>query len=146
MKKLFGMIAFLAAMAATTLGLHWYNGYDAAKRAGTATSYRSYVAEQVKVLRGGLGELPRAVGAIGESTDEALIGAMRTLEQALEIYNIDMGEYPQRIEDLVGDYLNERSIILKQESFYYERTFRGGYEAGIELPASGEWYVIEQKS
>lgn len=134
-------IFFLAALMATVLGAHWYNGYYSARQKGEDVGYFQYVKEQINATAEGIEQLPDILKEAQQSGDDVLAGSMIKLSEALEIYNINNGVYPQNISELVGDYISERNMLIKQKSFYYLPTV-SGYEMGIILPTSGEEYVI----
>lgn len=137
-------ILFLAAMLLAILGAHWFNGYDAARRAGEDISYPQYVRQQLSAVRAGLKELPDILRESRQSGDDVVRGSMLKLSDALEIYNINTGLYPQDISELLGDYISQRNTLIRQVDFSYQRTLDGGYEMSVILPVSGEEYVIRK--
>jgi|GEM_PF-1473355 len=142
--KLSSIFFFIAVIITATLALHWYDGYRAAKEQGQDITYPEYIKEQAKAVKEGLGEIPNIVIEAQKGTDDITRGALAKIAEALFIYNLNTGEYPSAIEELLGDYIPENNKVIRNESFFYRRT-GSGYEMGVTLPVSGEKYIIREK-
>ncbi len=124
----------------TILCFYWWDGYNKAKIQDETITFGNYVKSDVVKIKEAMKEIPDIFKESAESGNKVRIGSINKLAEALEVYHMEKGEYPEDMEEIIGDYIN--SGIVKEESFYYElRPGGNGYIMGIEL-GSGEIYEV----
>ncbi|MDD5071257.1 MAG: hypothetical protein PHQ42_00780 [Patescibacteria group bacterium] len=134
-----GIIIFTVAII-TILCFYWCDGYNKAKIQDETIGFGEYVKSDVVKIKEAIKEIPDILKESAESGDKVKIGSINKLAEALEIYNMEQGQYPGAIEEIIGVYIN--SGIIKEESFYYKPEFgNSGYTMGIEL-GNGETYEV----
>ena len=124
----------------TILGFYWWDGYSKARIEDGNLTFRDYFRSDIFKIKEAVKEVPDIIKESAESRDKARIGSINKLAEALVVYNMEKGQYPEKIEEIIGDYIN--SGLTKEESFYYEpEPGRNGYIMGIGLD-SGEIYEV----
>ena len=132
-----GIIVLIAAIL-TILSFYWLDGYDKAKMQNQDITFTDYIKIDIQKMQAAFQEIPQIIKEAIQSKDKIRVGSINKLVEALEIYDMDYGQYPQDINEIIGSYIN--SSIIEEKSFYYTPRFNGsGYKMGIMLD-SGEIY------
>ena len=126
-----GIIVSLVAIL-TILGFYWWDGYSKARIEDENLTFGNYVKSDVFKIKEAVKEVPDIIKESAESGDKVRIGSINKLAEALEVYNMERGQYPEDIEEIIGIYIN--SGLPKEEGFYYEPApGENGYVMGIRL-------------
>ena len=135
-------IIFLLIFTLTVLGVIESDKYGLAKKNDASLTFSEFLSKDLKQYQAALKELPILLREVIKSKDRIKIGSLNKIADALEIYKMDKGSYPENIKTLIGDYLN-KTKIFDEPSFYYEPDGLGWrYEMGIKLD-TGEFYTIK---
>ena len=125
----------------TILSLHWYDTFRKIRQSGSQISFIQHIKKEAKKLTESTGLYKEILSEAKTGTINIKMGSLNTIVEAIEIYHLDNGYYPQSIDILVGDYISPKSTILQDKTFYY-RKIGSNYETGITLP-NGEKYIIK---
>ena len=135
----FFIVAFVFASYAT----YFYNGYLKEHNNGSDISYIQYVKEQVALIKEGVEQIPEMASEAAKGQDNIVEGSMQKISQALLMYNLNTGIYPNKINELLGEYINANNKLIYSETFSYKRV-GSGYKMSITLPISNERYTIKE--
>ncbi len=124
----------------TIFGLKWYDGYQKAKQQNSEITFGEYVKSDIGQMQAGLKELISIAQETKQSADNIKQSSINKLVAVLDLYHEDQGKYPYELQELVGEYIDEKSNVLNLEGLYYQKTL-SGYELSIPLN-SGEMYRI----
>ncbi len=124
----------------TIFGLRWYDGYERAKQQNPEITFSEYVRSDIEQMQAGIKELTSIVQEAQQSVDNIKQSGINKLVEVLDLYHEEQGKYPYELQELVGEYIDEKSNVLHLEGLYYQKTF-SGYELSIPLN-SGEMYKI----
>ena len=135
-------LIFFLVFAITVLSITESNKYSLAKSGDESLTISEFLARDFKEYADAMKEIPVLLREVIKSKDQIKIGSLNKIADALEIYKMDKGSYPENIKTLIGDYLN-KTKIFDEPSFYYEPDGLGWrYEMGIKLD-TGEFYTIK---
>ncbi len=129
------LIIFSAVVVVIIFGTRWYEGYKKETR-----KFTDYVKTDLKDIEKGIETIPEILSEAVSSGNILKKSYVDKMAGVIETYADDHGKYPETLQDLVPEYLNETA--LKQKNFYYKNT-RNGYEIGMTL-GNGETYKIEK--
>ncbi len=141
--KILSAIFVVLGLVLGFCGFYFYDGYSNARKKGEDIGYFEYVGRSIREIKSSASQMGNISAQAYKSADEISAGSMLKIQQALIMYNMNNGTYPEKISDLIGNYLSASNNMIYQENFEYHKT-QGGYYMSAVLPVSGKKYVIQE--